>query len=147
MLEWFEVYGPTILTAITALGSAAGVTVALGKIFKLVKFVKASKAETQEQIKITQAGIVEAFKTAVVPTEWKISVSSQIATQLTDWKQELFAEFDRREKRRDEISVYSLKILSHTKAYDALSKDDQIRTTDLIKSVDEEYCTIDISKT
>ena len=146
MLEWFEVYGPTILTAITALGSAAGVTVALGKIFKLVKFVKASKAETQEQIKITQAGIVEAFKTAVVPTEWRISVSSQVAEQLKEWKREFFAEFDRREKQFTDYLVCNLKILSNTKAYDALSKDDQIKTTDLIKAVDEEYCTIDISK-
>ena len=147
MLEWFTQYGPIILTAITSVGSAASAVYAVGKVFKLGKTIKKNSTETTEQIKITQAGIVEAFKTAVVPTEWKISVSSQIATQLTEWKNEFLAELEKREKQRTDYLVCSLKILSNTKAYDALSKDDQIRTTDLIKSVDEEYCTIDISKT
>lgn len=146
MLEWITQYGPMILTIITALSSAAGAIVALGKVFKIGKKVEKSSAETSEQIKITQSGIVEAFKTAVVPTEWKITVSSQIAKQLTDWKNELFAEFEKREKRRDDIVIQSLKILSHTKAYDALSKDDQITTQDIIKLVNEEDSTIDISE-
>ena len=146
MLEWITQYGPMILTIITALSSAAGAIVALGKVFKIGKKVEKSSAETSEQIKITKSGIVEAFKTAVVPTEWKITVSSQIAKQLTDWKNELFAEFEKREKRRDDIVIQSLKILSHTKAYDALSKDDQITTQDIIKLVNEEDSTIDISE-
>lgn len=146
MLEWLTQYGPIILTAITSVGSAASAVYAVGKVFKLGKTIKKNSTETTNQIKITQAGVVEAFKTAVVPTEWKISVSRQVAEQLTTWKNEFFAEFDRREKRFTDYLVCNLKILSHTKAYDALSKDDQIKTTDLIKTVDEEYSTIDISE-
>ena len=147
MLEWFTQYGPLILTAASSITAAAGAVYAVGKVFSLGKMFKKTTTETTNQIKITQAGIVEAFKTAVVPTEWRISVSSQVAEQLKDWKNEFFAEFDRREKQFTNYLVCNLKILSNTKAYDALSKDDQIKTTDLIKAVDEEYCTIDISKT
>jgi hypothetical protein len=147
MLEWIELYGPIILTALTSLGTGASAIYAIGKVFKLGKKLEKTSVETTEQIKITREGIVEAFKTAFVPTEWKISVSSQIAKQLTDWKNELFAEFDKRETRRDEMAMISLKILSQTKAYDALTKDDQIKTQDLIKLVGEDDCTIDISET
>lgn len=146
MLEWFTQYGPLILTAASSITAAAGAVYAVGKVFSLGKLFKKTTAETTNQIKITQAGIVEAFKTAVVPTEWKISVSKQVAEQLTTWKNEFLAELERREKVRTDYLVCSLKILSNTKAYDALSKDDQIRTQDLIKLVDEENSTIDISE-
>lgn len=146
MIEWLTQYGPLVLTAITSVGAAASAIYAVGKVFSLSKLFKKTSVETTNQIKITQAGVVEAFKTAVVPTEWKISVSKQVAEQLTTWKNEFLAELERREKIRTDYLVCSLKILSHTKAYDALSKDDQIRTTDLIKAVDEEYSTIDISE-
>lgn len=146
MLEWLTQYGPIVLTGITSAGSAAGVIYALGKVLKLGKLFKKNSVETTNQIKITQAGVVEAFKTAVVPTEWKISVSKQVAEQLTTWKNEFLTELEKREKRHTDYLVCSLKILSHTKAYDALSKDDKIKTTDLIKAVDEEYSTIDISE-
>lgn len=146
MLEWITQYGPMILTGLTSVGTGASAIYAISKVFKLGKKIEKNSVETTEQIKITRDGIVEAFKTAVVPTEWKISVSSQIAKQLTDWKSELFAEFDRREKRRDEIAICSLKILSHTKSYDALSNDEKIKTQDLIKLIGEEDCTIDISE-
>lgn len=146
MIEWLTQYGPLILTAITSVGAAASAIYAVGRVFTLGKAVKKNSVETTNQIKITQAGIVEAFKTAVVPTEWKISVSKQVAEQLTTWKNEFLAELERREKVRTDYLVCSLKILSNTKAYDALSKDDQIRTQDLIKLVDEENSTIDISE-
>lgn len=146
MLEWLTQYGPIILTGLSSLGTAASTIYAIGKVFKLGRKIEKNSVETTNQIKITREGVVEAFKTAVVPTEWKISVSSQIAKQLTDWKNEFFTELEKREKTRTDYSLYSLKILSHTKAFEALDKDDRTKTQDLIKLVGEEDSTIDISE-
>ena len=85
MLEFFAQHGPAILAGMTALGSLVASITGLVKVFKTNQKINAEQAKTQTEIQITREGIIEAFKAAKIPNEWKVTVSKQVEAYLTNW--------------------------------------------------------------
>ena len=84
MYEFFAQYGPTILAVISAVTACAASITGLVKVLNTSKEIKQENAKTKEDIKITREGVIEAFKTAKIPSEWKVSVSNQVTKLLTE---------------------------------------------------------------
>lgn len=145
MLEFFAQYGADLTAILVAASGLAGSVFGLVKMFKTGKHVDKSLATTKEDIQITREGIVEAFKTAKIPSEWKVTVSNQVNTILNEWKDDFLKILEKNQAVTVEILIYSLKILKYTAAANKLSEDDKNRITDLIKQITDEDATIDVT--
>ena len=135
MLEFFETYGIDILALVIAIAgtisscSAFMKSIYVGKQFKLLGKL------TDEKIQITQNGIVEAFKTAKIPNEWKISISNQVDKKLEDWAAKFLTLFEEHERIRTELAIANTKILAYTAAYNKLTTEEKNRIDECIKRV------------
>lgn len=146
MIEFLEANGATIVSVITAGAGLFASVYNIIKVLKIGKKVDANAEATKQDIQITRDGIVEAFKTAKIPTEWKISVSNQVNTILTQWRDEFLTLFKEHEFARDEIMVMILKILAFTAASNKLTEEDKTKINELIKLIGEKDSTIDITE-
>ena len=141
MLEFFQIYGPSILAAIVAAGGAITSVCAVIKMFKTEKRVKASEAQTKEDIRVTREGIVEAFKKSKIPTEWKISISKQVDEKLEAWAEKFLIMF---KELRTQLAVANTKILAYTAAFNKLSPEEQEEINELIKQITDGDKTIEV---
>lgn len=146
MLEFFAQHGPAILAGMTALGSLVASITGLVKVFKTNQKINAEQAKTQTEIQITREGIIEAFKAAKIPNEWKVTVSKQVEAYLTKFRDEFITMFKENEQARDLIMISILKILNFTAASNKLTEDEKKQIDDLIKQITNEDNTIDISE-
>ena len=146
MLEFFFLYGPAILAGMTALGSLVASITGLVKVFKTNQKINAEQAKTQTEIQITREGIIEAFKAAKIPNEWKVTVSKQVEAYLTKFRDEFITMFKENEQTRDLIMISILKILNFTAASNKLTEDEKKQIDDLIKQITDEDNTIDITE-
>lgn len=146
MLEFFAQHGPAILAGMTAIGSLAASITGLVKVFKTNQKINAEQAKTQTEIQITREGIIEAFKAAKIPNEWKVTVSKQVEAYLTKFRDEFITMFKENEQTRDLIMISILKILNFTAASNKLTEDEKKQIDDLIKQITDEDNTIDISE-
>ena len=146
MYEFFAQYGPTILAVISAVTACAASITGLVKVLNTSKEIKQENAKTKEDIKITREGVIEAFKTAKIPSEWKVSVSNQVTTILTDFRDEMITMYKENEKARDLIMIAILKILNFTAASNKLTEAEKQEINDLIKQITPEDNTIDITE-
>ena len=146
MLEFFAQHGPAILAGMTALGSLVASITGLVKVFKTNQKINAEQAKTQTEIQITREGIIEAFKAAKIPNEWKVTVSKQVEAYLTKFRDEFITMFKENEQARDLIMISILKILNFTAASNKLTEDEKKQIDDLIKQITDEDNTIDISE-
>lgn len=146
MLEFFAQHGPAILAGMTALGSLVASITGLVKVFKTNQKINAEQAKTQTEIQITREGIIEAFKAAKIPNEWKVTVSKQVEAYLTKFRDEFITMFKENEQTRDLIMISILKILNFTAASNKLTEDEKKQIDDLIKQITDEDNTIDISE-
>lgn len=144
MLEFFQLYGPSILAAIVAAGGAVTSVCAVIKMFKTEKRVKASEAQTKEDIQITREGIVEAFKKSKIPTEWKISISKQVDEKLEMWAERFLTMFKEHEDLRTKLAVANTQILAYTAAFNKLSPEQQAELNELIKQITDGDKTIEV---
>ena len=144
MLEFFQIYGPSILAAIVAAGGAITSVCATIKMFKTEKRVKASEAQTKEDIRVTREGIVEAFKKSKIPTEWKISISKQVDEKLEAWAEKFLIMFKEHEDLRTQLAVANTKILAFTAALNKLSPEEQTEINELIKQITDGDKTIEV---
>ena len=144
MLEFFQLYGPSILAAIVAAGGAVTSVCATIKMFKTGQQVKASEAETKNAIAITQDGIVEAFKQAKIPSDLKISLSNQVDKKLEEWAAKFLTMFKEHEDMRTQLAVANAKILAFTAAFNKLSPEEQQAIEDLIKQITETNKTVEV---
>lgn len=144
MLEFFQIYGPSILAAIVAAGGAITSVCATIKMFKTEKRVKASEAQTKEDIRVTREGIVEAFKKSKIPTEWKISISKQVDEKLEAWAEKFLIMFKEHEDLRTQLAVANTKILAYTAAFNKLSSEEQEEINELIKQITDGDKTIEV---
>lgn len=144
MLEFFQIYGPSILAAIVAAGGAITSVCATIKMFKTEKRVKASEAQTKEDIRVTREGIVEAFKKSKIPTEWKISISKQVDEKLEVWAEKFLIMFKEHEDLRTQLAVANTKILAYTAAFNKLSPEEQTEINELIKQITDGDKTIEV---
>ena len=108
--------------------------------------INAEQAKTQTEIQITREGIIEAFKAAKIPNEWKVTVSKQVEAYLTKFRDEVITMFKENEQARDLIMISILKILNFTAASNKLTEDEKKQIDDLIKQITDEDNTIDITE-
>lgn len=139
MVEFFEQYGADILAMITGL---AGL---IGSVWGIVRVFKSEKS-TGEKIKATREGIIEGFKAAKIPNEWKVDVSNKINITLSKWRDDLLSQFKKDQALTNELTLYAIKILSHTAASNMLTDEEKARVDELIKLVGEDDKTIDITE-
>ena len=144
MLEFFAQHGPAILAGMTALGSLVASVTGLVKVFKTNQKINAEQAKTQTEIQITREGIIEAFKAAKIPNEWKVTVSKQVEAYLTKFRDDFITMYKENEQARNLMMVSMLKILNFTAASNKLTEDEKKQIDDLIKMISDEDSTIDI---
>lgn len=135
MLEFFQIYGPSILAAIVAAGGAITSVCATIKLFKSEKRIKAENAQMQEDVKITREGIVEAFKKSKIPTELRLSISKQVDEKLEAWAEKFLIMFKEHEELRTKLAVANTQILAFTAAFNKLSPEEQTEINELIKQI------------
>lgn len=135
MLEFFQIYGPSILAAIVAAGGAITSVCATIKLFKSEKRIKAENAQMQEDVKITREGIVEAFKKSKIPTELRWSISKQVDEKLEAWAEKFLIMFKEHEELRTKLAVANTQILAFTAAFNKLSPEEQTEINELIKQI------------
>ena len=135
MLEFFELYGPSILAAIVAAGGAITSVCATIKLFKSEKRIKAENAQMQEDVKITREGSVEAFKKSKIPTELRLSISKQVDEKLEAWAEKFLIMFKEHEELRTKLAVANTQILAFTAAFNKLSPEEQTEINELIKQI------------
>ena len=143
-MEFFQIYGPSILAAIVPAGGAITAVCATIKMFKTEKRVKASEAQTKEDIRVTREGIVEAFKKSKIPTEWKISISKQVDEKLEAWAEKFLIMFKEHEDLRTQLAVANTKILAFTAVFKKLLPVEQTENNELIKQITDGDKTIEV---
>lgn len=146
MVEFLEQYGPAILAMITAGASLAGSIYGIIKCFKTGKKVDANNEATKEDIQITKQGIVEAFKSAKIPNEWKISVSNQVNAILTSFRDEFITLIKENQAFSNDMLLMTLKILNFTAASSKLTEEEKAKIQDLINQIEDKDSTIDITE-
>lgn len=146
MLEFLTQYGSDILAALVSVTAVFTSIVGLAKSLKIGKKVDTNAATTQQEIQITREGIVEAFKTAKIPTEWKVTVSNQLMQQLNKFRDDFIVMFKEQEELRTKLMVAAVKILNYTAASNKLTEDEKQEINELIKMITDEDATIDITK-
>lgn len=142
--QFFVDYGGTIVACITSICSAIVALWSMIKCFGINKSVKKSETETAEKIQLTQEGIVKAFETARIPTDWKISVSKQVDKKLEDWAEKFLIMFKEHEDIRTQLAIANAKILKNTAAYNKLSDKEKQEVEELIKALNEIDKTIEV---
>lgn len=144
MFEFFEAYGPAILSAVVAAAGAVTSVCALIKMFKSENRINKSNAQMRKEVEVTQQGIVEAFKTAKITPDIKISVSKQVDKKLEDWSKKILAIIKENEELVTKLAVANTKILAYTAAYNKLSNSEKAQIDDLLKEITEADSTIEI---
>jgi len=146
MLDFLAQYGAQILTALVALGSLVGSVYGILKVFQTGKKVDIVNKTTDEKIQITRDGIVEAFKSAKIPTEWKVTISKQFDEKLTSLRDEVISILKNSETARTGAIIMILKILNYTAASNKLTEDDKTKIADMVKLITDEDATLDITE-
>lgn len=144
MLEFFEMYGPSILACVVAAAGAVTSLTSLIKSLRSEKRMNISKEQMQEDIKITQQGIVEAFKKSKIGSEWKVSVSNQIDKKLEAWSTQFIAILNEHEELRTKLAVANTQILAYTAAFNKLSEEEKKKIQDLVSEITENDTTIEV---
>ena len=146
MLDFLAQYGAQIITALVALGSLVGSVYGILKVFQTGKKVDIVNKTTDEKIQITRDGIVEAFKSAKIPTEWKVTISKQFDEKLTSLRDEVISILKNSETARTGAIIMILKILNYTAASNKLTEDDKTKIADMVKLITDEDATLDITE-
>lgn len=145
MLDWIIQYGPLLLAGL-ATGTGSAIAMYAGrKLFKFGKKVDKISTDTKTEIQVTKQGIVEAFKTANIPTEWKITISKRVTELLTKFTENFMAEYQAREVAKNEMLLMCIKILANTQSAGKLSEADKITVNNMIAQISEQDSTIDIT--
>lgn len=139
MLEFFENYGADLIALIIAICGAVTATMSLIRVVKLGK-------QTKSDIQITKDGIVEGFKMAKIPSEWKVSISNQVDKKLQEWTDKFIEIVKENEELRTRMTALTLKILSYTQASNKLTEEEKAILNDLIKLIKLDDATIDITE-
>lgn len=141
MLEWLSTYGLDILLGIlSGSGLYAGIsgivrTVKLNK--KIDKTVDEKIGKVQEDIVITQEGVIQAFKQAILGNDFKISINNQIDKKLTDFAEKLISTIKENEELRTRLTVLTAIILKNTAAYNKLTDEEKGEMNVLINNLGE----------
>lgn len=137
MLTFLETYGADIIAALIAISGAVTSLIALIKSIRLNGSTTKIQKLTDEKIEITQQGIVEAFKMAKLPTEWKVSVSNQVDTKLDAWGAKFLITLKEHEELRTQLALANTKVLAYTAAFNKLTDAEKQHIEELMKEITE----------
>lgn len=146
MLEWLTTNGFALVAGILGTLGTVGATWAVTKVFKVGKKVNGAINVAKEDVKVTREGIVEAFKSANIPSEFKITISNQVNQLFTMFKDELLKIVQHNADYINTAVSLMLKILSYTAASDKLTDDEKALVNDWIKQISDAEKTIDITE-
>ena len=138
MIEFLSKYGEEILSVIIQLAGYVVTIIAFIRMLKSEKRVKTFMVQGKQDILITREGIVEAFKTAKINPEIKISIAKQVDTKLSEWKQEFMSMYKKNEESRTKLTLFVAKIMSNTAAYNKLSDVEKEEGNRLMKEIVED---------
>ena len=138
MIEFLSKYGEEILSVIIQLAGYVVTIIAFIRMLKSEKRTKSFMVQSKQDILITREGIVEAFKTAKINPEIKISIAKQVDAKLSEWKQEFMTMYKKNEESRTKLMLYVAKIMSNTAAYNKLSDDEKEEGNRLMKEIVED---------
>lgn len=135
--EFLSNYGEQIFLALINIANTATVITAFIKM-------KMSERKTKKDVEITQNGIVEAFKTAKIPSELKISLSNQLDKKFDKWSKEFFEEYAKNEEAKTNLIMASALILSYTQAFNKLDDESKAKVKDAISQITDYDKTIEV---
>lgn len=138
MIEFLSKYGEEILSVIIQLAGYIVTIISFIRMLKSEKRVKSFMVQSQQDILITREGIVEAFKTAKINPEIKISIAKQVDAKLSEWKQEFMSMYKKSEESRTKLTLFVAKIMSNTAAYNKLSNEEKEEGNRLMKEIVED---------
>ena len=144
MLEFFTNYGADLTAILVAVGGIIVTAYNTANIFVNNRKVRKDLTAAQEAVKITQDGIVEAFKIAKIPNELKVSLSKQVDTKLNEWQDKVIKLLEKYQSQLLETNLMMLKILSYTAASNKLTDEDKARLEDFTKRITGEDQTIEV---
>lgn len=153
-MDLFAEYYPQILNIVTQ------VTMAIVAITAFVKSLKSEKRvvgqlmqaatnmsdwrkELENKVTITRAGIVQGFKEAVVTKDIKVSINTQVQKILDEKLNAFMNEVKRREEQRTQLTYWTLKVLRHTAAFNALTTEQQSELDEVMALIAEEDKIVD----
>lgn len=137
-MEWVANNYEAILSIITAV---------IGAVVAVTAFIKALKSETRVtnqmaalkgDVAITRAGVVQAFKDAVVPKELKVSINKQVRQIISEEMAKVLEVVRKSEERRTKMNYWVLRILSWTAASNKLTVEEQSEVNELLALIAEE---------
>lgn len=129
-----------------------GTTTVGGTVVAIISFVKALKTEkrintavktTEQDVKITREGIVQAFKDTVVTKDVKVSVNTQVTKILNEGLNEFKKIIAESEAKRTNMIYWCLKILHYTAANNQLTPSQQAEINELLANIAEEEQIVD----
>lgn len=144
MLEFLTQWGYELLAGLLGTAGAAVSVVAVWKVYKLSKKLKAQEQITREDIKVTKEGVVEAFKTATIPDNIKVSINNKVEEVLGNFRDEMISKFQRGIELTQNMQFMILKILMFTAASAKLTDEERAYLQEIInKFKGEETPTIE----
>lgn len=144
MVEFLEQYGASIVSILIAIASMITAVFNFKKAVELNKQIKINADAAKQDVAITRQGVIDAFKAAKIPTEWKIDVSNKINTALNSFRDEMITLIKSNQAFENDVLLMAVKILSFTAASDKLSEEDKAKLQELIQLIDESDKTINI---
>ena len=146
MVEFIEQYGASIVAIIIAIAGMITAVFNFKKAVELNKQIKTNADVARQDVQITRQGIIDAFKSAKIPTEWKIDVSNKINTSLSAFRDEIISLIKSNQATQNDMLLIAIKILQFTKASDKLNEEDKAKLDEFIQRIGEEDKTIDITE-
>ena len=144
MVEFLEQYGASIVSILIAIAGMITAVFNFKKAAELNKQIKINADAAKQDVAITRQGVIDAFKAAKIPTEWKIDVSNKINTTLNNFRDEMITLIKSNQAFANDVLLMAIKILSFTAASDKLSEEDKAKLQELIQLIDESDKTINI---
>lgn len=144
MLEFLAQHGPDIISAILGLGGLIVGVHNVVKCFKMGKKIDTTTVSLETNIQVIKDGIVEAFKSAKLPSEIKLSISNKLEEILGQVRDTVITEFKKNEASRTMIMLLILKILRFSQASSKLTDEEKNKVDDLLKLITEEDATIEL---
>ena len=144
MVEFLEQYGASIVSILIAIAGMITAVFNFKKAAELNKQIKINADTAKQDVAITRQGVIDAFKAAKIPTEWKIDVSNKINTTLNNFRDEMITLIKSNQAFANDVLLMAIKILSFTAASDKLSEEDKAKLQELIQLIDESDKTINI---
>ena len=116
------------------------------KAAELNKQIKVNADAARQDVEVTRQGVIDAFKSAKIPTEWKIDVSNKIDKSLSKFRDETIDLIKSNQATTNDLLLMAIKILQYTKASEKLNDDEKARLDEMVKLIKDEDKTIDITE-